>query len=423
MDETIGVGVGPAERAHHAGADGPTPEPRRRMSARRKQETVLRLLRGEDLELVSRELAVTAAELSGWRDQFLAGGEASLKSRPADARDAEIGRLKAKVGELTMTAELLEAKIERLEAAAPFGPPEAEVMSRQVSPSTGQVYGLERVSRLWGVSRATIYRHRRPSEEAVRRRPGPQGAMADEGLVVAIQSCSRTAPSMARATASCGPGCALPASAPAGAASCGSCARTRLLAHQRAGRPRGSRAHDGTITTERVDVMWGTDLTSVMTGEGQAAVFIAVDHCSTECVGIHASRGADRFQALEPVKQAVRQCHGGFAKGIAAGLRLRHDHGSQYVSHDFQAEIRFLGIESSPAFVREPEGNGCAERFIRVLKENLLWVRRFDTVEELRLALLAFRQTYNQSWIIERHGYRTPAQVRAEQATALPMAA
>ena len=142
-----------------------------------------------------------------------------------------------------------------------------------------------------------------------------------------------------------------------------------------------------------------------------------------ECVGIHASRSADRFQALEPVKQAVRQCHGGFAKGIAAGLRLRHDHGSQYVSHDFQAEIRFLGLESSPAFVREPEGNGCAERFIRVLKENLLWVRRFDTVEELRLALLAFRQTYNQSWIIERHGYKTPAQVRAEQTTALPMAA
>jgi transposase InsO family protein len=197
----------------------------------------------------------------------------------------------------------------------------------------------------------------------------------------------------------------------------------RLLAHQRAGRPHGSRAHDGTIITEQVDAMWGTDLTSVMAGEGQAAVFITVDHCSAECVGIHASRSADRFQALEPVKQAVRQCHGGFAKGIAAGLRLRHDHGSQYVSHDFQAEIRFLGIESSPAFVREPEGNGCAERFIRVLKENLLWVRRFDTVEELRLALLAFRQTYNQSWIIERHGYRTPAQVRAEQTTALPMAA
>ena len=72
MDEAVGVGVGtvPAERAHHAGGDGPvpTPEPpQRRMSARRKQDAVLRLLRGEDLELPSRELGVTAAELSGWR--------------------------------------------------------------------------------------------------------------------------------------------------------------------------------------------------------------------------------------------------------------------------------------------------------------------------------------------------------------------
>src|SRR5688572_22890254 len=61
MDETVGVCVGPAERAPHAGGSGPTP--RQRMSARRKQETVLRPLRGEDLELVSRELGVTAAEL------------------------------------------------------------------------------------------------------------------------------------------------------------------------------------------------------------------------------------------------------------------------------------------------------------------------------------------------------------------------
>ena len=120
MDETIGVGVGPAERAHHAGGDGPTPEPRRRMSARRKQEAVLRLLRGDDLELLSRELGVTAAELSGWREAFLAAGETSLKSRPADARDAEIGRLKEKVGDLTMANELLEAKIERLETARPL---------------------------------------------------------------------------------------------------------------------------------------------------------------------------------------------------------------------------------------------------------------------------------------------------------------
>ena len=196
-----------------------------------------------------------------------------------------------------------------------------------------------------------------------------------------------------------------------------------LLAHQRTGRPHGPRAHDGTITTERVDLMWGTDLTSVMTGEGQAAVFVAVDHCSAECVGIHASRSADRFQALEPVRQGVRERFGASPRTSPPASRCATITAASTSATTSRAEIRFLGIESSPAFVREPEGNGCAERFIRVLKENLLWVRRFDTVEELRLALLAFQRTYNQSWIIERHGYKTPAQVRAEQIGQLPMAA
>jgi hypothetical protein len=90
------------------------------MSARRKQSAVLRLLRGEDLELVSRELGVTAAKLTAWRDAFLAAGEASLKTRQADGRDVEIGRLKAKVGDLTMANELLDAKIDRLEGGRPL---------------------------------------------------------------------------------------------------------------------------------------------------------------------------------------------------------------------------------------------------------------------------------------------------------------
>jgi putative transposase len=296
-------------------------------------------------------------------------------------------------------------------------------MSRRVSPSTDQVYGLQRVTRIWGVSRATVYRHRHQPEASEHRRPGPLGAMADEALVRAIRQLLQDSPFHGEGYRKLWARLRLAGIRTSRRRVLRLMREHRLLAHQRAGRPRGSRAHDGTITTERIDLMWGTDLTSVMTGEGQAAVFAAVDHCSAECVGIHASQRADRFEALEPVRQAVGEHFGGFAKGAAAGLQLRHDHGSQYVSHDFQAELRFLGIQSSPAFVREPEGNGCAERFVRVLKENLLWVRRFDTVEELRLALLAFKQIYNQSWIIERHGYKTPAQVRADQIGQLARAA
>jgi transposase InsO family protein len=296
-------------------------------------------------------------------------------------------------------------------------------MSRRVSPSTDRAYGLQRVARVWGASRATIYRHRRRSDDTPRRRPGPIGAMADEALVEAIRKLLTDSPFHGEGHRKLWARLRFAGIRTSRRRVLRLTREHGLLAHQRAGRPHGPKAHDGTITTERVDTMWGTDMTAVMTGEGQAAVFVAVDHCSAECLGIHASRDANRFEALEPVRQAVRRCHGSFGRDVAAGLRLRHDHGSQYVSHDFQVEIRFLGMESSPAFVREPEGNGCAERFIRTLKENLSWLRRFETIEELRRALLAFQRTYNQSWIIERHGYKTPAQVRADQLDRMPMAA
>ena len=170
--------------------------------------------------------------------------------------------------------------------------------------------------------------------------------------------------------------------------------------------------------------MWGTDMTAALTVEdGQVAVFVAVDHCSATCVGIHAALHGTRHEALEPVRQGVTEHFGGVEKDAAQGLAIRHDHGSQYMSRDFQKEIAWLGAVSSPAFVRAPEGNGCAERFIRTLKENLLWVRTFRTVEDLRLALIDFRRTYNESWLIERHGHRSPDQFRRDQMDKLPMAA
>ena len=188
-----------------------------------------------------------------------------------------------------------------------------------------------------------------------------------------------------------------------------------LQAPQRAGHAHGPKAHDGTITTEAPDVMWGTDMTATVTvAEGPAFVFVAVDHCTAECIGLHAAKRGTRFEALEPIRQGIRERFGGIGDGVARGLRLRHDHGSNYLADDFQQEVAFFGIQSSPSFVREPEGNGVAERFIRTLKENLLWVRSFATIEELRLALLAFKRTYNEQWILEQYDYRSPAQVRRD---------
>ena len=93
------------------------------------------------------------------------------------------------------------------------------------------------------------------------------------------------------------------------------------------------------------------------------------------------------------------------------------------MSDPFQKELAFLGGESSPAFIRSPEGNGCAERLIRTLKENLLWGRTFNTVEERRQALLDFRETYNAHWLIGRHGFRPPTAIRQDQLSPAALAA
>jgi hypothetical protein len=99
-------------------------------------------------------------------------------------------------------------------------------MSRRVSPSTDRAYGLQRVARVWGASRATVYRHRCRSDDTPPRRSGPVGAMADEALVEAIRKLLTDSPFHGEGLASSGRGYASRASAPAVAASCGSRAST-----------------------------------------------------------------------------------------------------------------------------------------------------------------------------------------------------
>jgi putative transposase len=291
-------------------------------------------------------------------------------------------------------------------------------MSQVVSPTTGRRYGLALVARTWRLSRATVYRHRAMDDAAAPPRParrGPVGACSDAELVGHIRA-------QILGSRLHGEGYRKIWARLRHAGIRTSAKRVRrlmgehgLLAPHRVGRPT-ERAHDGTITTAAVDLMWGTDMTETVTlAEGRARVFVAVDHCSGECVGSHAARSGNRFEALEPVRQGVLRHFGAVEREVAKGLALRHDHGSNYLSGDFQAEIRFLGIESSPSFLREPEGNGVAERFIRTLKENFLWVHIFDSIEELRCALRDFVAHYNATWLVARHGYRTPNQIRAEQ--------
>jgi transposase InsO family protein len=235
-------------------------------------------------------------------------------------------------------------------------------MSRTTSPSSNQPYGVARVSSVWGLARSSYYaardRQRHPQEPQPR---GPHKMHSDEELVAQIRQLlsepiftgegyrkiwARLRHNNVRTSKD---------------------RVLRLLRHHqllspsRQPDPVRSHPHDGTIVTEAPNQMWGTDATATFTdAEGTITVFAAIDHCTAECVGIHAVKKATRFEALEPLRQGVKEHFGAFSGGSAAGLRLRHDHGSVYMSDDFQNEIKFLGFQPSPAFVRQPEGKAYA---------------------------------------------------------------
>jgi putative transposase len=290
-------------------------------------------------------------------------------------------------------------------------------MSRTTSPSVNRPYGVVRVCQEWGLCRST-FSHQRSRAEGPPREPakrGPKTAHTDEVLLGHIREVLAASPFLGEGHRKAWARLRAQGIRTSKLRVLRLMRQAGLLAPSRATRILGPQVHDGTITTARPNQMWGTDATSTVTREdGSVTVFVAVDHCTLEGVGLHAAKTATRFEALEPVRQGVRRQFGTVTAGIATGLQVRHDHGSQYMSDDFQAELRFLGMTASPAFVRAPEGNGVAERFIRTLKEQLLWVRTFRTVEELRIALQAWLVTYNEQWLVERHGFRSPAQVRRE---------
>ena len=118
MGERTTERPGAAERPQESGVAAPGRGGR--MSRLRKTAAVLRLLRGEDLETVSRSLGVTAATLTTWREAFLAAGEAALATRPSDGETLESERLKARLGQMLLERELLEQKITTLEAGRPL---------------------------------------------------------------------------------------------------------------------------------------------------------------------------------------------------------------------------------------------------------------------------------------------------------------
>ena len=291
-------------------------------------------------------------------------------------------------------------------------------MSREVSPSTGKSYGLERVCAVWGIARSTAYSVMGKTdvggEETEVSKRGPRPEVSDEELLRKIRRDLDRSPFVGEGHRKVW-------------------ARLRVLDEIKVGKnrvlrimrengllsPHRSRKaeadpHDGSITTDRPDRMWGADGARVLTvDDGWGWIFLAVDHFNSECVGVDVCKVGSRFNALEPIRQGMENCFGQVAPGAARGLELRIDHGSQYMSDHFLNQIKNWGMAPSFAFVSEPQTNGIAERFIRTLKEQVIHGRIYRNLDQVGEAVKKFVDTYNREWRLERLGFMTPAEARS----------
>ena len=383
-----------------------------RWTVARKREVVLRLLRDEPVQLLSRQLGVEIFRLEQWREKAIGGIDASLKQRKGDPVQAELDSAMKRIGELTHAGGTAGGQDGDLR---PFGAAEVAAMSAATSPGTGLAYGLRRVCAAWGMARSSFYAMTsgQHAEQPPAKRRGPKPAISDQALLVAIEADLEASPWEGEGYRKVW----------ARLRVCRDIrvARKRVLRLMRENnllsphrcRRRGGNPHDGEIITHAPNLMWGTDGVRVFTvDDGWGWIFTAVEHWNAECVGWHVCKRGDRFAALQPISMGLAGLYGSTAAGAARGLALRMDHGSQYLSDHFTNQIKFWGIQPSYAFVAEPQTNGVAERFNRTLKEQIIHGRIYRNIAELRDAVRDFVELYNAQWIVEKNGYLSPAQAR-----------
>jgi putative transposase len=285
-------------------------------------------------------------------------------------------------------------------------------MSATTSAATGKLYGVQRVCDAWELPRSSFYaRKARLVEAPTPLKRGPKTLVSDEELLAFIREDLATSLFTGEGHRKVWGRLRFVKGIKV--------SRKRVLRIMREqsllsphriaqGRPN---EHAGKIITAAPNVMWGTDGTKIFTiDDGWCWLFSAVEHWNAECVGWHVAKTGDRFAALQPLSMAVKQRFGSVAAGSARGLTLRMDNGSQYLSDHFQNQIKFWGMAPSFAFVSQPETNGVVERFNKTLKEQIIYGRTYRNIDELRVAVADFMERYNQHWLVEKLGFRSPKQ-------------
>jgi putative transposase len=292
-------------------------------------------------------------------------------------------------------------------------------MANATSPATGHRYGVARVCQVWDVPRSSFYAARQTNAAEAGPRPsparrGPQPAISDEDLLAAIRADLARSPWTGEghrkvwARLRTLDGIRV------------SRKRVLRLMHEHAllsphrARLRPETSHERHIITEAPNLMWAIDATQVTTvADGKVWLFGVAEHWNAELLGWHVAKHGTRYEAIQALGMAVRQQFGHLSAGVARGLALRHDHGSNFMANAFQKQVKFWGMAPSYAFVAEPETNGVIERLFRTLKEQAIHGRIFQTIDDVRDAVRAFVARYHAEWLVEKNGYRSPAAMRA----------
>lgn len=295
-------------------------------------------------------------------------------------------------------------------------------MSTATSLSTRQVYGVRRVCAAWAFARSTYYLP--TAGPAVTAKRGPKTPLHDTTLLTLIRADLAASPFKGEGHRKVWARLRYVEGHLVGRNRILRLMRLHRLLSPHRTRTVPAKAHDGRITTDAPNVRWATDGARVWTSEeGWLWVFTTLEHWNAECLGHHVCKLGNRFAAYEPIAQAVERVFGGTGAGVARGVELRHDHGSQYLTDYFQGQSRFHGFTPSFAFVGEPETNGVVERFNRTLKEQIIHGKTYRNREELTAALSTFVELYNREWRLEKLRYRSPLEARRDHQTLVPLAA
>ena len=293
-------------------------------------------------------------------------------------------------------------------------------MSARTSPTTGRPYGVLRTCAAWGIPRSSFYSKTCPGSCAgdetpvpTKQKTGPKTDISDTELLSLIREDLATSPFTGEGHRKVWARLRFAGGIPV--------SRKRVLRIMRENNllsphrvpQKPPYEHTGRITTSDPNVMWATDGARVFTlQDGWGWVFACMEHWNSEVMGHHVTKRGDRFAALEPVAQGIMSEFGSVEAGAARGLSLRTDHGSQYLSNHFQKQIKAWGIAPSFAFLEQPQTNGVVERFFRTLKEQVIYGRVYETLEEVRQAVSEFVDLYNNKWLIEKNGYLSPRDAR-----------